>query len=86
MLFLFTSNLVISLYANPPQSAADTFPSLSLVSSVSAQAPQPLMIGLLIIELVFGLVFIIVGSINVKKCNIDPMIPIWLILMGKCIS
>ncbi|XP_018014720.1 uncharacterized protein LOC108671660 [Hyalella azteca] len=47
-----------------------------------AKVPKPVMVAFIGIELIFGLVFIIVGSLNVDKCNIDKMIPIWLIMMG----
>lgn len=44
--------------------------------------PKPLILGFVGLEAIFGIVFIIIGSLNVNKCNISPFIPIWLILMG----
>ncbi|KAF2362941.1 hypothetical protein FHG87_006308 [Trinorchestia longiramus] len=47
-----------------------------------SSVPAPVMVAFVVLELIFGLVFIIIGSLNVDKCKIDPMIPIWLIMMG----
>jgi len=37
---------------------------------------------LLVVQVVFGIALITVGSLNVEKCRIDEAIPVWLIVQG----
>ncbi|XP_069169724.1 transmembrane protein 272-like [Procambarus clarkii] len=42
----------------------------------------PVIIAAGIIIPVFGFAFIIMGALNINRCKIEPMIPIWLIVQG----
>ena len=35
------------------------------------------------IIMAFGLSFLVIGSVYVNHCKLEPMVPIWLIIMGK---
>jgi len=55
----------------------------SLASGGLAAKAHPMVaVGLLVLQVVGGIVFIAIGSVSVNKCQMDEVIPIWLILMG----
>jgi len=49
---------------------------------LTVRTPPMLAVGSLVLQVAAGIVFIVIGSMSVNKCQMDAMIPIWLILMG----
>lgn len=86
MIILFFNVLTISLNLSD---AVVLSPSLGLASPLGLVAKGFLMCAVVVVgialTIAYPLAFIIMGALHLDQCNVEPKIPVWLIVEGSSV-